>query len=37
MQERRHEFEGEEGGGKCIEQRLDYTVKTLKFEKGGGS
>jgi len=24
------------GGGQCIEQRLVYTVKTLKFEKGGG-
>jgi len=23
-------------GGQCIEQRLGYTVKTLKFEKGGG-
>jgi len=33
-QERRHEFEG--GGSQCIDQKLDYTVKTLKFEKSGG-
>jgi len=24
------------GGGECIEQRLGYKEKTLKFEKGGG-
>jgi len=34
-QERRHEFESG-GWGQYIEQRLVYTVKTLKFEKSGG-
>jgi len=33
IRERRHEFEG---GGVNALSRLVYTVKTLKFEKGGG-